>query len=138
MPMHNRLVMFSNGGGVNGGLLQMKRLFLICFSMTLFILCLNNISSGQENNLTVKILEPADGSFFNEVEVVEFSGVGITSDGIEIRDNSLEWISDIDGTLGTGDKIYRSLRSGVHIISLTIKDSAGNTFFDQISITVGN
>lgn len=119
----------------------MKKLFpsvVSFFILTLSVICLNNISMSQGNEITVMILKPDNGSYYSIGEVVEFSGKGIASDGYEIKDLSLEWISDKDGEFGRGDVVFSDLSSGFHVISLIIKDSAGNIFEDIINITIRN
>lgn len=59
--------------------------------------------------------------------VVVLEGLGLDrDDGILPRD-ALTWSSDLDGALGTGERIEPSLSPGAHSITLTVIDSQGGT-----------
>ena len=48
----------------------------------------------------------------------------------------LSWASDISGPLGTGSNLWLSLPAGSHTITLTAKDSLGQTGTDSILVTL--
>lgn len=50
--------------------------------------------------------------------------------------SSLAWSSNLDGALGTGASVTKSLSGGVHTITAKAKDSAGAIGSDSVSITV--
>jgi hypothetical protein len=85
---------------------------------------------------TVTTNAPTDGATFTAGETINFSG---TASDVEDGDvtASLSWVSDIDGTIGSGGSFSRSdLSVGVHTITATATDSGGLTSSDQISIQV--
>ncbi len=80
------------------------------------------------------ILTPADGSKFGTGAEVSLSGVSYDP---EDDDLLVEWISDIDGNLGTGDTINSlSLSNGHHTITLKTTDSSGLSSTDQVTLTI--
>jgi hypothetical protein len=71
---------------------------------------------------------PADQTVFDEGEVVTFEGSADDVEDGELTGSSLVWRSDVDGQLGTGETLTRSdLSPGPHLVSLTARDSDGNT-----------
>ena len=47
------------------------------------------------------------------------------------------WTSHLDGEIGTGRSSSKTLSDGVHTITASVTDSAGNTGSDSVTITVG-
>jgi len=84
----------------------------------------------------------ADGSLFVDpgnwaTFTVAFEGSGEDEEDGTLTGGALEWSSDLDGTLGTGETITTSsLTAGTHAVTLTATDSEGATDTDEISITV--
>ncbi|MEE4357604.1 MAG: hypothetical protein V2I97_14155 [Desulfococcaceae bacterium] len=87
----------------------------------------------------VSIEEPADKSVFEIDETVIFRGSGEgESDGM-LSGESLVWISNKDGQIGTGSFFTASeLSQGFHTITLVVTDSRNNMRSDAIRISVGN
>ena len=83
------------------------------------------------------ITSPADGSIFTVGELIDFQGTATdTEDGV-LGSTSLEWTSDRDGSLGTGETLLRDdLSVGDHTITLTATDSRGSTGSVSVNITV--
>ncbi len=106
----------------------------------------SNISTNEsEITLTVKfpnqlptatISAPSDSSSFNEGESITFSGSGEDEEDGNLTGSSLQWSSDIDGNIGTGESISTTLSAGNHIINLTATDSRGDTGSDSIAVEI--
>jgi hypothetical protein len=58
-------------------------------------------------------------------------------DGV-LEEGALQWLSNIDGALGSGSYVLVILSSGQHIITFTAQDSDGNFGEAQISVYVGH
>jgi hypothetical protein len=58
-------------------------------------------------------------------------------DGV-LEEGSLQWLSNIDGVLGSGKDVLVILSSGQHIITFRAQDSDGNFGEAQISVYVGH
>jgi hypothetical protein len=91
---------------------------------------------GGNHQPTVIISTPVNGSTFHLGDTVSFSG-GATD--VEDGDGtaSLVWMSDLDGSIGTGSSFSKSdLSVGVHNITATAMDNEGETGFNSTTITV--
>lgn len=88
---------------------------------------------------TAAITSPADGSVFDEDEIITFTGSGSDDeDGILTGDN-LYWSSNKDGGLGSGTSLSAQvLTGGTHIITLTATDKNGGQGQASITIVTGN
>ncbi len=72
---------------------------------------------------TAVIDSPANGSVYNQKDIVSFSGQGNDIDGFIV---SYKWLSDIDGLIGTRSSFTSSdLSTGVHNITFTVTDNDG-------------
>ncbi len=92
--------------------------------------------SVQDGPPLVHILAPVNGTSFDGVDTIILQGEGFDlEDGI-LAGVSLEWASDLDGFLGTGDTLSSALSFGFHKITLTATDSVGNKASSSISINV--
>ena len=67
-------------------------------------------------------------------QVVTLTGAGYDLDDGMLT--TLNWISNLDGSLGTGESVQTNLTIGTHTITLTATDGDGNTATAQISLTV--
>jgi hypothetical protein len=83
------------------------------------------------------ILNPTEGGTALESQAVTLYGQGVDSQqGILTDTHQLTWISDRDGTLGTGSQVDVLLSIGTHTITLQAENSAGLTATTQITLTV--
>jgi hypothetical protein len=92
-------------------------------------------------NPSVQITQPADGSNFGTGEQITFSATGSTQGGATIT--SYSWSDDVDGALGTGQTIQRTLTGGPcnianHHVTVTLTDSLNRTATDTIQVNVGS
>jgi len=86
---------------------------------------------------TIAIQEPANGASFATMDSVALSGTASDFDDGSLT-SSISWRSSIDGPLGTGGHVTRSLSQGVHAITASVTDAGGATRTSSISISVGN
>ena len=94
------------------------------------------LGAGTNQPPTAVINAPADGATFNEGDSITFTGAANDSEDGDVT-ASLSWISDIDGTIGTGGTFSSSdLSVGAHTITAMGMDSGGLSGSDQITITV--
>ena len=89
---------------------------------------------------TVTIVAPADSSEFTQGDTdITFTGNAVDQFGVEVPPADLEWTSDIDGVLGTGnvlDVSPDSLTAGNHVITLTAIDSESLEGTAEINIVI--
>jgi hypothetical protein len=84
----------------------------------------------------VHISWPQEGKRVTEGMPLYFQAMGIDQEDGVLNLDSLEWTSDRDGDLGSGDLLLDSLSEGEHMLQLLGKDSAGHESASQVSITV--
>jgi len=113
------------------------------------VLATDGVNTGQDvsdaiftvakKNPEAFILSPGDDStyFFNRTII--FDGVGSDLEDGPLNDSALSWSSNIDGFLAMGREIsIDNLSSGEHTITLSVKDSDGNTGTASINIQVAS
>ncbi|MEM1085023.1 MAG: Ig-like domain-containing protein, partial [Verrucomicrobiota bacterium] len=84
----------------------------------------------------VTISSPADSSTVNEGDLVTFTATATDSEDGSIE-ASLQWESDLDGSIGSGGTFDSSaLSAGTHVITATATDSNGIEAEDTVTITV--
>ena len=88
----------------------------------------------------VTIAQPADLAEFSQGGTdITFMGSAVDQFDVEVPPEDLEWTSDIDGVLGTGnvlDVSPDSLTAGNHVITLTAVDSEGIEGTSEINIVI--
>ncbi len=86
---------------------------------------------------TVTLTSPADMAEFDEGVDIDFAGSAVDADGVAIPGADLEWSSDVDGVLGTGEALtVNDLSVGDHVITLTATDAEGVEGTATIDIVV--
>lgn len=101
----------------------------------------SNVASAQTQAAasnsapTVTISSPANNATYGYGTTVSFSGsANDTQDGNVTA--GIQWSSSIDGQIGAGGSFSRTLSSGVHVITATVKDSGGLVASAKVTITV--
>jgi REJ domain len=85
----------------------------------------------------IRIATPADGSTFNERQLIDFIGAAFDTEDGTVDEADYTWSSDRDGILGQGAELQlQTLSVGHHTITLTVQDRAGNTSQTSIAIDV--
>ena len=88
--------------------------------------------------VTVKIITPSDGDYFESGELIIFTGLARDFIDGNLSGNSLVWSSDIDGEIGTDLTVSRNdLSNGEHTITLTATNSQNESKSAAITITIG-
>ncbi len=86
---------------------------------------------------------------FGPGQYINFQGTGTDAEDGNLSGESLEWSSDIDGFLGTGESLYLKtdnvqalgnvpMSDGTHVITLTAIDEWGQLGIDSLVIQVGS
>ncbi|MCL6583123.1 MAG: hypothetical protein K6U11_05725 [bacterium] len=104
----------------------------------------NSGSSGEHSgggvNMglpSVSILSPSNNQTFNQGSPVSLSGWAADPEDGNLPGSSLIWRSSRDGQLGSGYFLTTTtLSAGDHTITLTAKDSSGNTQTASVQITI--
>ncbi|MBF0234175.1 MAG: hypothetical protein HQK65_14225, partial [Desulfamplus sp.] len=95
-------------------------------------------SSTSSSLPDVSITAPSGTLFFNVGETITFTGNATDYKTNAIANSSLLWSSSINGAMGSGGTITSGVLSkGQHTITLTAKDTKGNSGSAFIIITVG-
>ncbi|KAA3634354.1 MAG: hypothetical protein DWP97_07270 [Calditrichaeota bacterium] len=82
------------------------------------------------------IIVPGNDSVLNLLSEIKFIGTATDFEDGQLSDSLLEWYSDIDGYLGSGDTlVVDSLSNGEHIISLRAVDFRGAVGIDSVRIS---
>lgn len=86
---------------------------------------------------TVLIESPPDGSTVFTGESVEFRGTATDPEDGTLEAAALEWISDLEGDLGTGNTVSASnLSLGSHVVTLIATDSDGASASASIQVEI--
>ncbi len=92
-------------------------------------------TSDPDNEPSINIISPISGASQLEQIEVALTAVAIDDEDGDISGN-IEWVSNIDGNLGTGNRVMTILSIGSHIITASIVDSADQTTSISISYTI--
>jgi len=84
---------------------------------------------------TVSISAPGNGASFANGVTISFAGSASDSQDGNMT-SSIAWTSSIDGAIGSGGTISRSLSAGSHVITASARDSGGLTGSTQITVSV--
>lgn len=98
-----------------------------------------SFTTGSESNNAPQavILSPADGSQFSLNDPITFRGSAFDVENGVLSGGSLQWISNIDGIIGTDTLLTVStLKAGIHTITLKATDSGSKIGSDNIRITI--
>jgi hypothetical protein len=89
----------------------------------------------QNSAPVVTIVTPVSGASYPSGSTVTFTGTATDSTDGTIS-SRLAWTSNIDGGLGTGASLSKTLSAGSHLITAQVTDSGGLTTARQISMTI--
>ena len=86
---------------------------------------------------SVAILSPENGASTVRGTNITFSGSAYTSDGVEFEAKTYQWVSDLDGVIGS-EKTFStdSLSTGTHAITLTASDACGNQNSTAVTLQI--
>ncbi|MFA6008716.1 MAG: PKD domain-containing protein [Desulfobacteraceae bacterium] len=87
----------------------------------------------------VTITTPPNGGTYDSGIAVTFTGSATDAEDGALTGTSLEWSSNLSGTLGPGSSLPSvGLADGSHMITLTATDSEGVTGYATITVHIGN
>ena len=92
-------------------------------------------SSSKNTAPSVSISSPGNGSSAASGATISFAGSASDSQDGNVT-SSISWTSSIDGAIGSGGSFSRSLSTGSHIITASVRDSGGLTGSTQVTISV--
>lgn len=84
------------------------------------------------------ITYPAEGASFMPGVSFFLQGTAYDLEDGTLPDSAYHWTSDRDGDLGTGATNLVILSPGPHVITLTVRDSDGNTTVKTLRISAGS
>ncbi len=84
----------------------------------------------------VTIVAPMDGARLGDPSNVRFAGIAEDPEDGPLPPDWMSWTSDVDGVLGNGPELFRSLSIGRHRITFIAKDSAGFMGAAQVEVIV--
>jgi hypothetical protein len=99
----------------------------------------NGPFSVPNNAPEVSILSPTDSDLFIGTQLIFFQGAAIDREDLRLTGANLEWRSDKDGLLGTGEILNleaTELSRGDHTITVTATDSSGLTATTSVNISI--
>ena len=116
-----------------------KKPLAVAFAVLVTITSFVSACKDKEVNVNKEIIvliESPSKSYYQEGERIEFAGSGADTEG-EIAGTDLEWTSDIDGVIGSGNGFARDdLSPGVHEIVLSAVNIDGEIFTDSTTIEI--
>ena len=109
-------------------------------TVTVYSILVSSMGDAAEQPPVVDIASPGEGFFTPEGAQFTLSG---SADDFEDGDlsSSLQWSSNLDGALGGGSSVVVNtapvpMTQGVHTLTASVTDSAGNTTVDAITVTI--
>lgn len=85
---------------------------------------------------SVAISQPTDGARFSQGETVTFAATATDAEEGSLT-GSLQWRSNVDGSLGSGGSFSLSTLSvGTHTVTASVSDSSGGSGSDSIQVVI--
>ena len=85
------------------------------------------------------MFDPQDGDFYPSARWVVLRAQAYDQDDEDLVGDSLVWMSDVDGLLGTGTEVEPgAMSTGDHVITLTATDSDGLSSSQSVAISIGH
>ncbi len=97
---------------------------------------ISGIISAGTNNPTVSIIEPNSVTTVTLGYPVLLQGRAYDLEDGPLSGDMIQWISSIDGSLGSGEDIYTFLSLGQHLITLVATDNDKNTSARTTTVTI--
>ncbi len=94
------------------------------------------IVNPPNNAPVVSITAPADGASFFNTALISFEGAASDVEDTNLNGADLIWTSSIDGQIGTGASVARTLSAGVHVITASATDSGDLSGSGSITVNV--
>ena len=91
--------------------------------------------AGGNSRPLVAISSPGESQEFESGQLVRLSGSANDAQDGDLG-GSIEWRSNLDGLLGTGEEVFVNLSNGQHAITATVADSKNSTASDSVSISI--
>lgn len=82
------------------------------------------------------IMSPADGDVLWVGQTAVFEGIAFDAEDGTVADENMNWSSNIDGSLGSGNLVPAQLSPGIHRITLHVRDSDFRVRSTWINVTV--
>ena len=83
-----------------------------------------------------ELVSPPDGATIDDGQEVRLSGLATDAEDGTLAGEALVFTSSVDGVLGNGGNVVRTLSAGTHVLTLVATDSGGNTGSDTHTVTV--
>ena len=94
-------------------------------------------SAVSNQRPTADITRPSNNDSFNLGETITFTGSALDPEEGPLTDSALVWISNLDGSIGSGTTFTRNdLSLGTHTITLTATDSQGASGSATVRISI--
>ena len=87
-----------------------------------------------DNPPELEILAPEDGSTVASDGTAEFAATARDAEDGDLT-NSISWTSDVDGVLTPNTNGQYNLSPGLHTLTVSVSDSAGNTTTKEVKVT---
>ncbi len=94
------------------------------------------VPPGTNRPPTVAIQAPVDGATLTLGQQVTLQGTATDPEDGALSGAALAWTSSRDGALGTGSPTSAALTQGVHVLTLTARDSLGATATASVTVSV--
>ena len=91
------------------------------------------LASSGAPKLTIET--PVADARFAAASMIHFMATAKDSTGLDLSAR-IVWSSSVDGALGTGGSITKTLTSGTHVISARVTDRRGRTSTVKVTIVV--
>jgi hypothetical protein len=83
----------------------------------------------------VAVTSPVDHASFSDASIITFSAIASDVEDGDLS-SRIEWTSSVEGSLGIGASLTRTLTPGTHVITARVTDSAGATDSGAVTIVV--
>jgi len=93
----------------------------------------------EDNAPVAAIVEPANGQLFYDGQAVVLRAMTLDPEDGALSGAALQWTSSLSGALGSGSPLsipVVHLAVGIHLVTLSAEDSAGNVATAQVQIRV--